>query len=126
MESVLTLVDDTAISLAASKGSKPLTYSFSKVLDDSSSQETVFHYTALPLVNDLLAGKNALLFTYGVTNSGKTYTMQGNEREGGLLSRALDIVFNSIGDARAPRFSFASNSVNQIFPQVGSSSNSLL
>ncbi len=31
----------------------------------------------LPLVEDLLLGKNGLLFTYGVTGSGKTHTMQG-------------------------------------------------
>jgi len=33
---------------------------------------------------------------YGITNSGKTFTMQGDEAEGGILTRSLDIIFNSI------------------------------
>ena len=37
----------------------------------------VFQRVGLPLVEDLLEGKNGLLFTYGVTGSGKTHTMQG-------------------------------------------------
>lgn len=29
------------------------------------------------MVTDVLKGENRLLYTYGVTNSGKTYTVQG-------------------------------------------------
>lgn len=29
------------------------------------------------MVTDVLQGENRLLYTYGVTNSGKTYTIQG-------------------------------------------------
>lgn len=29
------------------------------------------------MINDVLRGENRLLYTYGVTNSGKTYTIQG-------------------------------------------------
>lgn len=28
---------------------------------------------------NFIIGKNALVFSYGVTNSGKTYTIMGNE-----------------------------------------------
>jgi hypothetical protein len=54
--------------------------------------------TNLPLVRDLLNGQNALLFTYSVTNSGKTYTVQGGTHKGsaGILPRTLDVIFNSI------------------------------
>ncbi len=45
-----------------------------------------------------------LLFTYGVTGSGKTYTMTGSPGEGGLLPRSLDMLFNSIGPFQAKRF----------------------
>lgn len=31
------------------------------------------------MVNDVLQGENRLLYTYGVTNSGKTYTIQGTD-----------------------------------------------
>lgn len=38
-----------------------------------------------------------LIFAYGITGSGKTYTMTGEPSDGGLLPRALDVLFNSIG-----------------------------
>lgn len=43
-------------------------------------------------------GRSGLVFTYGVTNSGKSYTVQGERGEDkeGILPRALDTVFNSI------------------------------
>ena len=51
-----------------------------------------------------MKGKNGLLFTYGITNSGKTYTMTGEPDNAGILPRCLDILFNSISDVQAPRY----------------------
>ena len=58
---------------------------------------------ALRLVSDLLQGKNGLLFSYGVTGSGKTHTMTGNARDGGVMIRAIDVLFNSIDDRLVSR-----------------------
>ncbi|KAE9409319.1 kinesin-domain-containing protein [Gymnopus androsaceus JB14] len=74
------------------------TYTFSHVFPPSTNQGDFFTKTTLPLVRDALEGQNALLFTYGVTNSGKTYTVQGGSSAGsaGILPRSLDVIFNSI------------------------------
>ena len=50
------------------------------------------------LVADLVAGKNGLLFAYGITGSGKTFTMTGNPEHTGILPRTLDVLFNSLQD----------------------------
>ncbi|KZT23854.1 kinesin-domain-containing protein [Neolentinus lepideus HHB14362 ss-1] len=73
-------------------------YTFSHVFPTSTPQSEFFTQTTLPLVQDLLDGQNGLLFAYGVTNSGKTYTVQGGNEEGGagILPRTLDVIFNSI------------------------------
>ncbi|CAF98374.1 unnamed protein product [Tetraodon nigroviridis] len=55
-----------------------------------------------------------LLFTYGVTGSGKTFTMTGSPGQGGLLPRALDMLFNNIGAFQAKRFIFKSDDKNGI------------
>ena len=75
------------------------TYSFSHVFPSTTPQSDFFTRTTLPLVQDLLQGQNALLFTYGVTNSGKTYTVQGGNdpSSAGILPRTLDVIFNSVG-----------------------------
>jgi Kinesin motor domain len=74
------------------------TFSFTQVFAPETSQSTFFTNTTLPLIKDLLNGESGLIFAYGVTNSGKTYTIQGknNLEEAGILPRALDVVFNSI------------------------------
>lgn len=81
-------------------------YTFSHVFPSNTTQSEFFTKTTLPLVQDVLEGQNSLLFTYGVTNSGKTYTVQGDKERGnaGILPRSLDVIFNSIeglhGDGR--------------------------
>lgn len=77
-----------------------LIYSFDRVFPPSTPQASFFTTTTLPLVEKLLQGENGLLFAYGVSNSGKTYTISGGKSEAtedrGLLPRAVDVVFNSI------------------------------
>ena len=45
-----------------------------------------------------------LLFTYGITSSGKTYTMTGALDDQGIMPRCLDVLFNSIGGLQAKKY----------------------
>lgn len=76
----------------------PLIYSFDRVFSPSTSQSTFFTTTTLPLVEKLLHGENGLMFAYGVSNSGKSYTISGGDSADirGVLPRGIDVVFNSI------------------------------
>lgn len=91
---------------------KEIHYSFKHVFDDSTTQKELFDHVCLPLVQDLLQGSNGLLFTYGITSSGKTYTMTGNPQDGGLLPRSLDVIFNSIRDYQAAKCVFKPDKLN--------------
>lgn len=93
---------------------KETQYSFKKVFGVSVSQMELFEHVAKPLVDDLIHGKNGLLFTYGVTGSGKTFTMTGSPGHGGLLPRSLDMIFNSIGPYQAKRYVFKTDDKNGI------------
>lgn len=77
-------------------GGKETHYTFTKAFGEDSSQKDVFESVGRPLVKDLVTGWNSLLFMYGVTGSGKTHTMQGTPDDGGVMSRAIDVLFNSI------------------------------
>jgi len=79
-------------------GGQETQYTFTKAFGENATQKDVFKDVGLPLVTDLLMGHNSLLFMYGVTGSGKTHTMQGTHRDSGIMARAIDVVFNSIGD----------------------------
>lgn len=102
------LIDDTTVQLTLGQ----VQYKFTKVFDEKASQKCIFDNTASPLVEDLLHGKNGLLFTYGVTNSGKTFTMSGSTDEPGVLPRSLDMVFNSIGSRLARKYIFKPDGCN--------------
>uniref|UniRef100_A0A8C4H4D9 Kinesin-like protein n=1 Tax=Dicentrarchus labrax TaxID=13489 RepID=A0A8C4H4D9_DICLA len=91
---------------------KETQYSFKKVFGINTTQMELFEDVARPLVEDLIHCKNGLLFTYGVTGSGKTFTMTGSPGEGGLLPRSLDMLFNSIGPFQAKRFVFKPDDKN--------------
>uniref|UniRef100_A0A4W6BR87 Kinesin-like protein n=1 Tax=Lates calcarifer TaxID=8187 RepID=A0A4W6BR87_LATCA len=91
---------------------KETQYSFKKVFGIKTTQMELFEDVAKPLVEDLIHCKNGLLFTYGVTGSGKTFTMTGSPGEGGLLPRCLDMLFNSIGPFQAKRFVFKPDDKN--------------
>ncbi|XP_017193784.1 kinesin-like protein KIF23 isoform X3 [Oryctolagus cuniculus] len=93
---------------------KETQYSFKQVFGTHTTQKELFDVVASPLVDDLIHGKNGLLFTYGVTGSGKTHTMTGSPGEGGLLPRSLDMIFNSIGSFQAKRYVFKSNDRNSM------------
>lgn len=77
-----------------------------KRLEQTESQAAFFRSTTLPLVRDFLKnGENCLLFAYGSTGSGKTYTVQGGAGEdAGLLPRVVDVVWKSL-EAKVRSFS---------------------
>ncbi|SCV75006.1 BQ2448_8035 [Microbotryum intermedium] len=94
----------TSASAATQHASAPVgsIYKFTKVFAPSdtvaeTSQAEFFRATTLPLVHDFLHGENCLLFAYGTTGSGKTWTVQGEEGEkAGILPRVMDVVWRSL------------------------------
>lgn len=80
-------------------------YTFTQVFKPDTQQDAFFQRSTLPLIRNLLSGESALLYAYGVTNSGKTYTIQGGTEQGepGLLPRSIDVVFNSITSLQSDR-----------------------
>ncbi|XP_056350273.1 kinesin-like protein KIF20B isoform X2 [Oenanthe melanoleuca] len=71
-------------------------FTFSQVFGPETTQEEFFEGTMKQPVQDFLDGYNRLVFTYGVTNAGKTYTFQGTEDNVGILPRTMDMLFKSI------------------------------
>ncbi|XP_033102278.1 kinesin-like protein KIF23 isoform X2 [Anneissia japonica] len=113
-DTCIEVVNSTTIQLKAPENShayrngllKENQYTFKFVFPVNTSQKALFDRVSLPLIDDLLHGRNGLLFMYGITGSGKTHTMQGTPGDGGILPRALDVLFNSIGELQAKKYVF--------------------
>ncbi|KAB7501097.1 Kinesin-like protein KIF23 [Armadillidium nasatum] len=87
-------------------------FRFKHVFASDASQKEVFDHVAKPLIGDLLNGKNGLLFVYGITGSGKTYTMEGTRSDGGILRRTIDVIFNSINKLQSMKYVFKPDRMN--------------
>jgi len=67
-------------------------FSFTKVFDKPTDQAALFQETTASLVQTLVQeGKDGLLFAYGVTNAGKTYTVEGTDSSPGIIPRTLQV-----------------------------------
>lgn len=104
---------DQIIQLYHPSGNKPVAfYNFKFVFPEEATQKDVFEEIAYPLAEDLLNGKDGLLFTYGITSSGKTYTLTGNCLNPGILPRTLDVIFNTIQKRQARKHIFKPDGMN--------------
>jgi hypothetical protein len=99
----ITIVDDNTVVVKAPEGSHGSrsadgtdTFSFDRVFPPSSDQESVFSNTLDPIVKDMVNGVSGLLFAYGITNAGKTFTVMGDKENPGLLPRTLKHLFDVI------------------------------
>ncbi|XP_039377264.1 kinesin-like protein KIF20A isoform X2 [Mauremys reevesii] len=71
-------------------------FTFTKVFGPETTQSDFFEGTMKEIVKAYIDGANGLVFSYGVTNAGKTFTIQGSPKDGGILPRSLDMIFHHI------------------------------
>lgn len=70
-----------------------------------SSNDGLYKTLARPLVHSVLSGFNALVFAYGQTASGKTFTLSGDEKTGaeGITQKAVKDLFRGIRGSKKER-----------------------
>ncbi|KAI0310930.1 P-loop containing nucleoside triphosphate hydrolase protein [Amylostereum chailletii] len=76
-------------------GASPPEFVFDEILTGSENKP-VYNAVARGHVLAAMEGYNAVIFAYGQTASGKTFTLSGDEEEPGIIPRALKDVFAHI------------------------------
>lgn len=88
--------------------------SFAKIFPESGTQRDVFERTALPLLIQVLGGRegagdgvsgysrDCILATIGTSGSGKTYTILGSRAHWGMTQMTLKVLFDTVGAAMYP------------------------
>lgn len=71
-------------------------YSFDQIFDVSSTTQDVYDEFGQPIVLSAMDGFNGTLFAYGQTSSGKTYTMMGDQRNEGVIPKAVGEIYDYI------------------------------
>ncbi|CAM6009960.1 unnamed protein product [Sphagnum balticum] len=67
-------------------------FQFDKVFLPSSVQDDIF-LEVEPIIRSALDGHNVCIFAYGQTGTGKTFTMEGNKDQPGVVPRTLQRLF---------------------------------
>ncbi|KAJ1634657.1 kinesin motor domain-containing protein [Pavlovales sp. CCMP2436] len=78
-------------------------YSFTRAFGPLMANAELFAHSALPLLRDLFRQRDGLLFAYGVTSSGKTFTIQGSKDDPGVVPRALKLTFDALDEIEKRR-----------------------
>jgi len=120
-------------------------FDFNQVFGPQSSQEDLYNSTAVPLVEglfpkddmtlvgDKIVGQSALLFSYGITNAGKTFTIMGKDekehdecqqemgklhKSHGIIPRAIDHMLSKIKDLNKSESSGVKYSLNMSYLEI--------
>ncbi|VEU19563.1 DEKNAAC100121 [Brettanomyces naardenensis] len=75
---------------------------YDNVFSPEVDNKSVYSSTVEPVVNKCLEGYNGTVFAYGMTGSGKTYSMQGGEGQIGLIDLCVEQIFSHF-DAKTQR-----------------------
>ncbi|XP_066298857.1 kinesin-like protein KIF2A isoform X5 [Branchiostoma lanceolatum] len=100
-----TVVHECKLKVDLTKYLENHTFRFDYSFDDSASNETVYRYTAKPLVETIFERGMATCFAYGQTGSGKTHTMGGDfkgkdqDTSKGIYALAARDVFKLLNSA---------------------------
>lgn len=73
-------------------------YAFDRVFGPATTTRAVYDAAARQVVRGAMEGVNGTVFAYGVTSSGKTHTMHGDQKSPGIIPLAVKDVFNIIQD----------------------------
>lgn len=73
-------------------------FDFDNVLDQESTNDDVWKTVGMQALGHFLGGTDSVIFSFGPTGSGKTWTMQGNSAPGmeGLCERAFEKVTSAL------------------------------
>ncbi|XWS40087.1 hypothetical protein CRYUN_Cryun18bG0110200 [Craigia yunnanensis] len=79
-------------------------YAFDRVFGPQATSQEVYEVAAKPVVKAAMEGVNGTVFAYGVTSSGKTHTMHGDQNAPGIIPLAIKDVFTMIQDTPGREF----------------------
>ncbi|KYN28775.1 Kinesin-like protein subito [Trachymyrmex cornetzi] len=75
---------------------------FTKIFGSETSQAEMFEGSIKHRVVEFFSGKSSTIMTYGMRDSGKTYTLFGTSSSPGIITRSIELVFSAINCTIAP------------------------
>jgi len=79
-------------------------YAFDRVFGPATTTRGVYDVAAQHVVSGAMQGVNGTVFAYGVTSSGKTHTMHGDQKSPGIIPLAIKDLFSIIQETPSREF----------------------
>ncbi|GLD98619.1 hypothetical protein PINS_up007336 [Pythium insidiosum] len=92
---LLSLVNDEQDS-----ASTPEEFLFDRCYEEATPQRLLFQREIQPAIAKVLDGINTTVFAYGATGTGKTFTMEGNKRNLGMIPRSVKRLFEVAAESQ--------------------------
>lgn len=82
--------------IVRSENNPSAAYAYDRVFGPTTTTRLVYDVAAQHIVSGAMEGINGTIFAYGVTSSGKTHTMHGDQRSPGIIPLAVKDAFSII------------------------------
>ncbi|XP_020599453.1 kinesin-like protein KIN-7D, chloroplastic [Phalaenopsis equestris] len=82
--------------IVRSENNPSVAYAYDRVFGPTTTTRLVYDVAAQHIVSGAMEGINGTIFAYGVTSSGKTHTMHGDQRSPGIIPLAVKDAFSII------------------------------
>ncbi|XP_038976670.1 kinesin-like protein KIN-7D, chloroplastic isoform X1 [Phoenix dactylifera] len=82
--------------IVRSEHNPSVAYAYDRVFGPTTTTRHVYDVAAQHVVSGAMEGINGTIFAYGVTSSGKTHTMHGDQRSPGIIPLAVKDAFSII------------------------------
>ncbi|KAM0949160.1 putative plus-end-directed kinesin ATPase [Dioscorea sansibarensis] len=90
--------------IVRSEQNTSLAYAYDRVFGPTTTTRHVYDVAAQHVVSGAMEGINGTIFAYGVTSSGKTHTMHGDQRSPGIIPLAVKDAFSIIQETPSREF----------------------
>jgi kinesin family protein 1/kinesin family protein 3/17 len=96
--SCVKIYSDQVVLVNPANSGEEHSFAFDMVIDENSTQESVWLNVGVPILNKAFSGYNGTIFAYGQTGSGKTWSMQGAEGNDleGIIPRMNSQLFERV------------------------------
>ncbi|KAL5707681.1 Kinesin-like protein KIN-7K [Ranunculus cassubicifolius] len=81
-----------------------IAFAYDRVFGPTTTTRHVYDVAAQEVVTGAMEGINGTIFAYGVTSSGKTHTMHGDQRSPGIIPLAVKDAFSIIQETPSREF----------------------
>ncbi|KAF6149345.1 hypothetical protein GIB67_016883 [Kingdonia uniflora] len=90
--------------IVRSEYNQTVAYAYDRVFGPTTTTHHVYDVAAQDVVTGAMEGINGTIFAYGVTSSGKTHTMHGDQRSPGIIPLAVKDAFSVIQETPSREF----------------------